>query len=137
MPWLLVVHISAILLWSASLLYLPALIVSGKSGRVDFEQRHPLALGRTLFTLIVTPAAMLAIVSGTAIFMTMHVTSLWLVLKLSLVSGLVICHALLGWMILRVDHDSGKNTIAICVSLATASVLFVVAIFTVVLMKPF
>ena len=136
MPWLLVVHISAILLWSASLLYLPALIVGGKSGRVDFEQRHSLALGRTLFTLIVTPAAMLAIVTGTAIFITAHVTSLWLVLKLTLVSGLVICHSLLGWMILRVGHDAGKNTIPMCVSLATASMLFIVAIVTVVLMKP-
>lgn len=136
MPWLLVVHISAILLWSASLLYLPALIVGGKSGRVDFEHRHSLALGRTLFTLIVTPAAMLAIVTGTAIFITAHVTSLWLVLKLTLVSGLVICHSLLGWMILRVGHDAGKKTIPMCVSLATASMLFIVAIVTVVLMKP-
>jgi protoporphyrinogen IX oxidase len=137
MHWLLVLHVAAILLWSASLLYLPALIVGGKSGRIDFEQHHPLALGRTIFIRVVTPAAMLAIVSGTAIFMTAYVTSLWLALKLSLVSALVICHVLLGWMVLRVGHGAGENTVAVCVSLAMASMLLIVAIITVVLMKPF
>ncbi|MFN2329469.1 MAG: CopD family protein [Chromatocurvus sp.] len=137
MPWLLVLHISAVLLWSASLLYLPALIVGGKSGRIAFEQRSTLALGRTLFTRVATLAAMLAIVSGTVIFVISHITSQWLVLKLSLVSGLVICHALLGWMMLRTAKAHSKNTVVACVSIAAASMLFIVAIIIVVLMKPY
>lgn len=136
MPWLLVLHISAVLFWCASLLYLPALIAGGKA-QADFDLHNPVALSRMLFTRIVTPAAMLAIVSGTVIFVAADVTALWLVLKLTLVSGLVICHALTGWLMMRVGQDAGNSTCAACVSLGAASAVFAVSIIAAVLMKPF
>lgn len=136
MPWLLALHISAILFWCAALLYLPALIAGGKAP-AEFDQYNPVALSRMLYTRIVTPAAMLAIVSGTVIFMVADVIGLWLVLKLTLVSGLVICHALTGWLIMRVGQGASKNTFAACASLGAASAVFIVAIIAAVLMKPF
>jgi putative membrane protein len=137
MLWLLVLHISALLFWCASLLYLPTLIAGHKAVQSEVELQSLLAPGRILFTYVVTPAGLLAIVSGTTIFIIQHITSIWLMVKLLLVSGLVVCHALNGWLILRVEQGATRQTALLCRLLTLASSLLIIAIITVVLMKPF
>ncbi|MGG7056347.1 CopD family protein [Nitrosomonas sp. ANs5] len=137
MLWLLLLHISAVICWCGSLLYLPALIASTASQKTGIEQQSHLAVTLAIFRLFVTPVALITIASGTAIFFTAGITDLWLVLKLTLVTTLVLCHGLVGWLILRTQTAPYKDVTLQCVLLASGVVLLILAIIWVVLSKPF
>lgn len=94
MLWLLALHIAALALWSAVLLYLPALIASGVATGADSPARR-------LFTHGLTPAALLAIIAGTWLFLLDRNASPWLLAKLVLVCALVVCHGVLAVLLLR------------------------------------
>ncbi|MFO7579600.1 MAG: CopD family protein [Nitrosomonas halophila] len=136
MPWLLLLHISAVICWCGSLLYLPALIASTASQKTAIEQQSHLAATLAIFRLFVTPVALITITSGTAIFFTADITELWLVLKLTLVATLVLCHGLVGWLILRIQKIPYKDVTLQCRLLASGAVLLILAIIWVVLSKP-
>ena len=61
-------------------------------------------LTRTIFNLAATPAALLAIGSGTALFLRESIFDAWLIVKLTTVAGMVLCHALCGVLILRIER---------------------------------
>lgn len=137
MLWLLLLHISAVVCWCGSLLYLLALIAGTSSQQTIIEQQHYQSLTYGIFSLLATPAALAAIVSGTALFITAGITELWLILKLSLVIALVGCHALSGWTLLRTQQEPYKNVTLSCALLGTGVVILIPAIIWIVLTKPF
>lgn len=138
MPWLKLLHITAVIIWCGTLLYLPAAIAaaSGPGRPAVFEPsgRHVL---RSLFTLVATPAALLAIGSGTAIFVFQGPLALWLIAKLATVSLLVLGHAACGLLILRAERREQGHARALSVLIAASSLLFLTAIAWLVLQKPF
>jgi len=136
MIWLLLLHISAVLCWCGSLLYLPALIAGTVSKQADMEREHQQALMFVVYRLFSTPAALLAVASGTALFMTGGITAHWLILKLSLVSVLVMCHALTGWIMLLTQTMPGKIIKLSCVLLRIGLAILISAIVWLVLSKP-
>lgn len=106
MLWLLVLHIAALLVWCAALIYLPVLVLSSPSQASSSEPASYLpSIERSIFTHCATPFALLAIIAGTLLFITNGTTEPWLIVKLSAVVGLVICHALLGLLILRAGNS--------------------------------
>ena len=110
MVWLLVLHIMFLLFWAAALLYLPVLLAAQATNRLEVvtvPARQAASLPRFVYTHIATPVALLAIMSGTAVFLWDRNVELWLILKLVAVSLLVLSHALLGMMILR--RESGPD----------------------------
>ena len=136
MPWLLALHITALVCWCGALLYLPALTaVTLRSGAGDGEV--PASFSRAAYTLLVTPAALLAIASGTALFLVSQTVAGWLVVKLTLVAGLVLCHVVNGWMILHFEKAPRSYQTLICVLLGAASAALMVPIIWLVLAKPF
>lgn len=137
MLWLLLLHISAVLCWCASLLYLPALIISTATEQTTSDQKGFVAVVVTIFRLIMTPAALIAIVSGTAMFLLGGIADHWLVLKLTLVSTLVLGHALSGWIVLQMQQQSRINITLPCTLLGAGVVILILAIIWVVLTKPF
>jgi protoporphyrinogen IX oxidase len=137
MLWLLLLHISAVVFWCGSLLYVPALIAGMTSLQTTSERKRQLDLMLTVFRLVSTPTALIAIASGTALFITGGITELWLILKLTLVSALVLCHACSGWVILYVQKIPDKKIMLACVMLGTVVTVLVPAIVSVVLLKPF
>lgn len=143
MLWFLVLHIVAMLFWAGSLLYLPALIVGGVTdNNAVVEPPDPMgSLSRFVFTRIATPAALLAIMAGTLVFVVDNTIDLWLVAKLTLVTGLVLVHALVGVMVMRGEAQKGgeqgdKPLKLWCVLLSLASMLLMTAIVWLVLAKP-
>lgn len=136
MLWLLILHIGAILCWCGSLLYLPALITDAVSQPKIIEQQRRIAVTRMIYRLIVTPAALIAIASGTAIFLINGITAHWLILKLTLVSALVLCHALIGWIILYKLEASRKIITLSCALLGSGTAVLIPAIVWLVLTKP-
>lgn len=104
MPLLKLFHFVALICWCGALLYLPALIAAGTRVNDALFYRDHAHLTRMIFTLVATPAALLAIGSGTLLFVRDAVFAPWLILKLSAVAGMVLCHALCGVLVLRIER---------------------------------
>lgn len=136
MPWLLLLHIAALICWCSSLLYLPTLVVA-MARRDAIGDVRVGYVARRVFTGFATPAALVAVISGTAIFVIDRTAELWLVAKLTLVSGLVICHVLTGQLTLRVEKVSNHYRQLFCVALGFASLALIIGILWLVLGKPF
>ncbi|MFA5494377.1 MAG: CopD family protein [Porticoccaceae bacterium] len=143
MLWILAVHVSAMLSWCAALLYLPVLIVGINARRAGImEMRRPFnTVERFVFTHVATPAALVAIMSGTAVFVLNRTVDGWLVAKLTLVTGLVICHTLVGLLVLRAEsvgdgQGNDKSLRPWCQLLGSAVCVLIAAILWVVLAKP-
>lgn len=142
MPWLKLLHISAVIVWSGALLYLTMAIATAASPQpaaVVDTTRHQLLRG--LFTQIATPAALLAIASGTAIFLLHGPVVPWLIAKLAVVAMLVLGHAACGMLVLRAERQaqgvSPSRTRILSALVGGASVLWLGTIAWLVLSKPF
>lgn len=134
MSWLFMLHISSLLCWCAALLYLPLYI--GGFSSVDLAEHRKIPFLRRFFTILLTPLGMLTIISGTLIFIFQGATPKWLVIKLTLVAGLVLCHVLNGWLILRLKNGIFRSTAVYSFYLNMASVTIMLLIFAFVLAKP-
>lgn len=138
MTGLLSAHIAALLLWAAALLYLPALIAASSRQRAALTEPpdpHD-SVARFFFTHMATPSALVAIIAGTAVFLVDRNTQPWLILKLSLVSLLAVCHVLLGLLVLRSEDPKGRPIARWCALLGITVLLLLLAITWVVLAKP-
>jgi protoporphyrinogen IX oxidase len=164
MLWFLTLHIGAMLFWCGTLLYLPALISAGERARARAEaashaqspvrsdstteaspQPDPSlmpgellheeeSVARFIYTRITTPAAVTAIIAGTLIFLPGYRIDIWLVAKLTLVAALVVCHVLLGVMVLRAEEE--KPVIAGSRVLQGVASVLMLGIIWLVLRKP-
>lgn len=137
MPLLKLLHFAGLLCWCGALLYLPALIAAGTSRSEPIFYRDHAHLTRMVFNLIATPAALLAIGSGTAIFLVHELVAGWLIAKLTMVAGMVICHALCGVMVLRIERTPDLESRTQCSVLGACIVAFIAATLWLVLAKPF
>lgn len=141
MPWLKLLHITAVILWCGALLYLPASIASAAGAGA----RRPVALYdagqrdflRAVFTLLATPAALVAIASGTAIFVFLGPLTLWLIAKLAVVGLLVLAHASCGMLILRVEREEHGSLQGLCWAVGVCVSAALLTIAWLVLGKPF
>ena len=162
MPWLKILHITTLGIWCGALLYLPALIVACDRARrgvqaVDAVLAASPGLPRRFFTLVATPAALLAIISGSLLFagvLELRATPstqheglppfpAWLLVKLLLVVGMVFCHAFCGWLIQRSELHAADATAGasrtlplLCALTASLTTLLILLVLYLVLAKP-
>ncbi|MGR4069430.1 CopD family protein [Billgrantia sp. C5P2] len=138
MPWIKILHIATLLCWCASLLYLPAMLLAGARSRggSSFDLPVPIIL-RFVFTHIATPFALLAIMSGTLLFIVGQIAMGWLVLKLAAVSGMVLCHVLCGGLIVRLERDRHRFLLPASGLIAVTSAVLMLTVLVLVLSKPY
>ena len=140
MVWFLTLHIMALVFWCGAQLFLPVLIrglhVGDALGRVALADES-MGMPRFVFTRIATPAALVAIMSGTIVFLLNQTVELWLLLKLALVASLVVAHALSGWLLLLAPSLSTGQLGWRCHLLMLMSAVLMAAILWTVLAKPF
>lgn len=138
MLWFLLLHIVALITWCASLLYLPALIAGIHTEQIQIvEPRHKYgSVARFVFTHITTPAALVAIISGTLVFLFNRTIEVWLIAKLTLVTGLVVGHTLAGLLLLHTQVRNTKPVRRWCWMLSGVLCVLMLAIIWVVLAKP-
>lgn len=134
MPWLKLLHISAVVVWCGVLLYLPALIGARHRGEAVVARDDVV---RRVFTLVATPAALLAIASGTAIFLWQGPLAGWLVVKLGLVAVLALSHGACGWLLLLAEREPHTALTVRCALTGSVAALCLVGIAGLVLGKPF
>ncbi|WFS16468.1 CopD family protein [Pseudomonas sp. 905_Psudmo1] len=135
MPLLKLLHFMALICWCGVLLYLPAMIGTRSSDELFYRDHAHLT--RTVFNLIATPAALLAIGSGTALFLRESIFDPWLIVKLTTVAGMVLCHALCGVLILRIERAAEPALRRDCLLIALLLSALIGATLWLVLAKPF
>lgn len=137
MPLLKMLHFASLFCWCGTLLYLPALIAAGTRHSDPLFYSEHSHLTRMVFNLIGTPAALLTIGSGTALFLREDLVAGWLIVKLSTVAGMVLCHALCGVLVLRVERTPEKSISLRCRFIGAIAATFITATLWLVLAKPF
>lgn len=135
MPWLKLLHGMALLAWCATLLYLP-LLIAFTEAQPDGSTQPEAPLARKLFITLATPMALLAIFSGTALFLRDNIVEGWLILKLTAVAGLVLCHALCGVVLVKAETDPRARVRLPCLIIGAASALLILSILGLVLGRP-
>ena len=138
MVWLLTLHIAALLFWVAALLYLPVLVATTaarQSALVESPRRHD-SVARFLFTHAATPAALLAILAGTGVFLLERIVEPWLIVKLTLVAALVIGHVLAGLLVLRLESPGRGAVQPGCTLLGIGLAIVIALTLWTVLAKP-
>jgi uncharacterized membrane protein len=142
-PWLKLLHICAVIVWCGALLYLPALIAAtatatpapAPSAGRDLQPRWPW-LPRRVYIGLATPAALLAILSGTLIFVTQGPLAPWLMFKLAGVGLLVLGHGACGWLVLRTERGQLRGVRVACRMVMVLTVSCLLGIAWLVLRKP-
>lgn len=136
MIWLKFLHVAAIAVWSAGLLCLPGLYVR-RAKIPPGDALHRLqALVRFLYVAVVSPAAFVAVGSGTALIFLRETFEPWFSLKLLFVGLLVLAHIVIGLVIVRLFEAGNVYPVWRFVTVTVATLGIVAAILLVVLAKP-
>ncbi|WP_297110718.1 CopD family protein [uncultured Devosia sp.] len=133
--WLKFIHVATIAGWSAGLIALPLLYRErrGLSG----EALHKLhAFTRFFYVGLVSPAAFVAIASGTVLIFLQGTYENWFSAKLVGVSVMTGVHIFSGLMILRLFEPGGVYPLARFVIVLTLTFSAIAAILVLVLGKP-
>lgn len=136
--WFLTLHIITLIFWCASLLYLPELIAgvhSRKTAISEPEHRYG-SVARFVFTTIATPSALLAIFSGTVVFLLNRTVGVWLIAKLTLVAALVVGHTFAGLLLLYTQDRTERPIARWCRTLSLVLWGLMGGILWLVLAKP-
>lgn len=107
MLWIKTLHLAALVTWCAALLCVIAGLGRARTPRGHHTDAPALPAGtlRDLFIAGATPAALLTIAAGTALFPWVPSTEGWLAGKLVVVTGLMGCHLLSGWAVLKQSEE--------------------------------
>jgi putative membrane protein len=101
MLWIKLLHVATISIWSAGLICLPGLYVQ-RTHVPDDESLHRLqGMVRFLYVAIVSPAAFIAVGSGTALIFLREAWVPWFSVKLVFVGAMVVIHILTGLVIIK------------------------------------
>ncbi len=133
--WLKFIHVATIALWSAGLIALPILYRQRRG--LTGEALHKLhAFTRFLYVALVSPAAFVAIGTGTALILLQGTYENWFSAKLVGVSVMTGIHIFSGLMILRLFEPDRSYPLGRFVVVMTLTLLSIGAILALVLGKP-
>ncbi|CAH1692147.1 Protoporphyrinogen IX oxidase [Hyphomicrobiales bacterium] len=136
MIWLKMLHLATIAIWSAGLVSLPGLYVQ-RAHVPDDETKHRLqALVRFLYVGIISPAAFVAVGSGTALIFIRQSFEPWFSLKLGFVGALVMIHILTGLVLIRLFEAGNVYPVWRFVAVTLVTLMAIGAILIIVLAKP-
>ncbi len=130
-------HILALAIWSGALLAIPTLFHQRNYTGEDHDARHELnRLTRRLFIGLASPAATVAVGTGTALVFAAGVFTPWMFIKLAVVGALVGLHVRAGFVLLHLFRRGGRYARWRQLAATTATTGVVAAILLLVLTKP-
>ncbi len=112
MLWVKAFHIIFMVTWFAGLFYLPRLFVYHASSSDEISKQRFIIMERKLFWGIMTPGAIITICLGVWLITFLGSSSLsllWLQLKLTLVTLLIIYHIWCGKLLADFKHDRNQH----------------------------
>jgi protoporphyrinogen IX oxidase len=130
------VHLGAIALWSGGLIALPFLFWQRRTleAGLDLDRLHRVT--RLVYVELASPAAFVAIGSGTALIFLQATFAEWFSLKMVLVGIMAILHVVAGLILMQLFLPKGKFSKLSYVALMSAYLLLIAAILWIVLAKP-
>ncbi len=130
------VHLAAIAVWSGGLLALPFLFWQRRTlaAGPDLDRLHRIA--RLVYVELTSPAAFIAIASGTALIFLQATFAEWFSLKMVLVGLMAMLHVVAGLVMHQLFSPSGRFGRLSLVALASSYAVLITAIVWVVLAKP-
>lgn len=131
-------HISAIVIWSAGMLYLPGLFArhpaAARTSPDEFRRlRHQ---ARLVYVGLMSPAAVVAVVSGTMLVFLAASIGGWMVLKLVAVALMVALHVYLGRLLGRLHQAPDMRRPAAHLALIIPAMVVITAVVGLVSWKP-
>lgn len=129
-------HIAAIAIWAAGLVCFPYLVRQRNDMGQDTDLHRLHSMARFFYVVILSPAAFIAIGSGTALIFQQETFTAWFSLKLLLVGLLAALHLITGRYLLRVFDKSSRMPSWRYQALTISTIAVVTGILTVVLIKP-
>lgn len=136
MAWLKGLHIVTLLVWCAGLFYLPALFAAHATTPEGQPLRRLRVMTRVTFVAVTSPAAVLAILSGSALVYATGVSGAWMALKLVAVSLMVLFHLYCGRMLALLGEAPHWRSGAAHFSLLLVPALLIPTVLWLVLGKP-
>jgi putative membrane protein len=137
MLWVKAFHIVFMVTWFAGLFYLPRLFVYHAS-TLDLAGRERFrVMERKLYYGIMTPGAVLTIVTGLALWLYYGIAGGWLHAKLALVAGVIVYHVWCGALVKSFRDERNTRSHVWYRWFNEVPVLFLIAIVLLVVVKPF
>lgn len=139
MLWIKAFHIVFVITWFAGLFYLPRLFVYHAMSTDNTSLERFKVMERKLFRGIMTPSAVLALLSGIALlhYVPGFLHTGWMVLKLVLVGFLIFYHVWCGMILKTFREDRNTRSHVWYRWFNEAPVVALVAIVILVIVKPF
>ena len=134
--WLKLAHVTALAIWTGGILLMPILLGQRETAGSGPPLHRLHAFTRFAYINVISPAAFVAIASGTALILVRETYTPWFAAKLAFVGVLVALHVWIGLLVLSVFEDDGHFARwRVAASTVVLSAL-IAAIFWVVLAKP-
>jgi protoporphyrinogen IX oxidase len=130
------VHLAAIALWSGGLIVLPFLFWQRRTleAGADLERLHRVT--RLIYVELTSPAAFIAIGSGTALIFLQATFQEWFSLKMVLVGIMAMLHVTAGLVLVNLFLPEGRFSLLSYLALMSAYIAVITAIIWIVLAKP-
>ena len=130
------VHLGAIALWSGGLIALPFLFWQRRTleAGLDLDRLHRVT--RLVYVELTSPAAFVAIGSGTALIFLQATFAEWFSLKMVLVGIMAMLHVLAGLILVQLFLPEGRFSRLSYLALTVAYIVVITAIIWIVLAKP-
>jgi putative membrane protein len=129
-------HIAALVIWCGGLFYLPGLFMLHPRAADQASFHRLRMLTRFTFAFVVSPAAVIAIISGTALVHYRQAHGEWLMWKLLLVCLMVFFHLYCGGLVARLGRERMAHGRTWSASLLAVPSLLVPLVLWMVLGKP-
>jgi uncharacterized membrane protein len=108
-PHLKALHLGFLALWTAGLFALPRMLALHDRDLLQAEFAQIRRATHFGYVWAITPAAVLAIFTGSVLIFLREIFTVWLFAKLILVAGLVAVHAWVGHTIITVAETDGQH----------------------------
>lgn len=130
------IHLAAIAVWSAGLIVLPFMLQqrAALADGPELDRLHRFT--RLVFVGLTSPAAFVAISSGTALIFLQTTFVEWFSLKMVLVGLMTMLHVVAGLVMAHLYEPGGRFGSLSFVALTTGYIVLIVAILWLVLAKP-
>ena len=108
-PHVKALHLSFVAVWVAGLIALPRMLARHDRAIVQAEFAQIRRATHFGYVWVITPVAILAIATGSALIFMREIFTVWIFAKLVLVAGLVALHAWVGHTIITVAETEGQH----------------------------
>lgn len=130
-------HIAFLLVWSATLLYFPILLMHEAAEESADTQRKAYRLQRAVYAYIMTPSALLAVVAGIWLVFARDIGGAWLHVKLTLVLFMVFFHVYCGARMDRSRRGEPTGSATVYRLVCLVPLLLITGVIYLVSAKPF